>query len=145
MEVPCQHSTRSKLFLQLKKRKPSMTMLKKSVAEPITMLTGYDYHTRPWPLTQAGIDAILGGIHSEWWYWVTRYRAGNYGEKCFTTARASRRWCKIGFAHRKKPFMSYSVSVDKAVPDCRPVPQGGRHARGQAGRADGNAWIPSRP
>jgi 3-methyl-2-oxobutanoate hydroxymethyltransferase len=101
---------------------------KKEKGEPITMLTGYDYPTAL-ALDQAGIDSILVGdtlgmvvLGYEDTIPVTM-------EEMLHHCRAARRGTKTALLIGDMPFMSYQVSVEKAVSNAgRFLKEGGAEA-----------------
>ncbi len=115
-------------ILTVNKKKTIQTFrLKKERGEPITILTGYDYPTAL-ALDQAGIDAILVGdslgmvvLGYEDTVPVTMEEMLHH---CRAVARGARSALLIG----DMPFMSYQVSVEKAVQNAgRFLQEGGMH------------------
>lgn len=97
------------------KRKTIQTFhLKKELGEPIAVLTGYDYPTAQ-ALDRAGIDAILVGDSLGMVVLGYENTLPVNMEESLHHCRAVARGAKSALLIGDMPFMSYQVSVEKAV------------------------------
>jgi 3-methyl-2-oxobutanoate hydroxymethyltransferase len=133
------------------KKKTILTFrLKKEHGEPITMLTGYDYPTAL-ALDRAGIDAILVGDSLGMVVLGYENTMPVTMEESLHHCRAVARGAKSALLIGDMPFMSYQVSVERAVHNAgRFLQEGGMNVVKLEGgrerldtiRAISNAGIP---